>query len=100
MDSKDKDIQATKEMIKVRHKLVYDITTRLESFSLNTVVSGFMEYNNKLMDDLPRKKAASTKRRWRPCSSPARPFAPHIAEEMWEQLGHKIPYFDAGWPDL
>ena len=28
--------------------MVYDITTRLESFSLNTVISGFMEYNNKL----------------------------------------------------
>ena len=30
--------------------MVYDITTRLESFSLNTVISGFMEYNNKLID--------------------------------------------------
>ena len=34
----------------MRHKLVYDITTRLESFSLNTVISGFMEYNNKLIE--------------------------------------------------
>lgn len=43
MDSKDADITATKEMIKERHKLVYDVTTRLESFSLNTVISAFME---------------------------------------------------------
>ena len=50
MDSKDADVKETKELVKVRHKLVYDITTRLESFSLNTVISGFMEYNNKLID--------------------------------------------------
>ena len=37
MDSKDADVKATKEMIKIRNKMVYDITTRLESFSLNTV---------------------------------------------------------------
>ena len=42
MDNKDKDVKETPELVKVRHKLVYDITTRLESFSLNTVVSGFM----------------------------------------------------------
>ena len=50
MDSKDKDIKATKEMLSVRHKLVRDIEKRLEAFSLNTVVSGFMEYNNSLLD--------------------------------------------------
>ena len=44
------DVQPTKEMIKLRHRMVYDITTRLESFSLNTVISGFMEYNNKFME--------------------------------------------------
>ena len=39
MDSKEADVQPTKEMIKLRHKMVYDITNRLESFSLNTVIS-------------------------------------------------------------
>ena len=50
MESKDQDVKATKEMIKLRNRMVYDITTRLESFSLNTVISGFMEYNNKFID--------------------------------------------------
>ena len=49
-DNKDKDIQASREMIKLRHKLVYDIEYRFNQFSLNTVISGFMEYNNKLID--------------------------------------------------
>ena len=47
LDNKDNDVKATPELIKVRHKLVHDITNRLNSFSLNTVISGFMEYNNK-----------------------------------------------------
>ena len=61
MDNKEKDIKASKEMLKLRNKMVYDITTRLESFSLNTVISGFMEYNNKFID-LAKKKEVSIKR--------------------------------------
>ncbi len=61
MDSKDKDIKATKEMIKVRHKLVYDITTRLESFSLNTVISAFMEHTQ-YTDAIAKKEGGVDKR--------------------------------------
>ncbi|MDY2611273.1 MAG: leucine--tRNA ligase, partial [Oscillospiraceae bacterium] len=50
MDNKDKNVEPTKEMLKLRHKMVHLITQRLESFSLNTVVSGFMEYNNKMIE--------------------------------------------------
>ena len=50
MDNRDKDVKETKEMVKLRHKLVFDIEQRFDQFSLNTVVSGFMEYNNKLID--------------------------------------------------
>src|SRR5262249_12475890 len=28
------------------------------------------------------------------------PFAPHIAEELWERLGHTESVFDAGWPSF
>ena len=50
MDNKDKGVAETKESVKLRHKMVYDITQRLETFSLNTVISGFMEYNNKMIE--------------------------------------------------
>ena len=49
MNNKDANVPETKELVKLRHKMVYDITSRLEAFSLNTVVSGFMEYNNKFV---------------------------------------------------
>ena len=67
----------TPELIKLRHKMVYDITTRLESFSLNTVVSGFMEYNNKLVD-LTKKGGVDTET-LRTLVRLIAPFAPHIA---------------------
>ena len=40
-DSLEANVAATDEMIRLRHKLIYDITSRLEAFSLNTVI--FME---------------------------------------------------------
>ena len=97
MDSKDKEIAATKEMVKLRHRMVYDITTRLESFSLNTVISGFMEYNNKFID-LAKKEGGIDKETLETIAVLLSPFAPHFAEEMWEQLGHSETVFRAGWP--
>lgn len=35
-------------MIRIRHKLVQDITMRLNQFALNTAISKFMEYNNQM----------------------------------------------------
>ena len=96
-DSKDADIQATKDMIKERHRLVYDITTRLESFSLNTAISGFMEHNNKLLE-IAKKEGGIDKETLSTMAVLLSPFAPHIAEEIWEQLGHEGSVFRAGWP--
>ncbi|MDD7113106.1 MAG: leucine--tRNA ligase [Lachnospiraceae bacterium] len=96
MDNKDKDVKETPELVKVRHKLVYDITTRLESFSLNTVVSGFMEYNNKLID--LSKKGGVDKETLETFIVLLAPFAPHIAEELWEQFGHTDSVFNQTWP--
>ena len=97
MDSKDADVKPTKEMLKLRNKMVYDITTRLESFSLNTVISGFMEYNNKFIE-LAKKNGGIDKETLEAVAVLLSPFAPHFAEEMWEQLGHSETVFTAGWP--
>jgi leucyl-tRNA synthetase len=96
MEQKDADAKETPELLKVRNKLIYDITQRLESFSLNTVVSGFMEYNNKLID--LAKKGGVDKKTLEAFVILLSPFAPHIAEELYEQLGHTESVFTAGWP--
>ena len=96
-DSKDADVKASKEMIKERHRLIYDVTTRLESFSLNTVISAFMEHNNKLIE-IAKKEGGIDKETLSTMAVLLSPFAPHIAEELWEELGHTESVFKAGWP--
>ena len=97
MDSKDKDIQPTKEMVKIRHKVVHDVTKRLESFSLNTVISAFMENTNK-MAEMAKKEGGMDKETLKTVAILIAPFAPHIAEEIWEELGGTGSIFHAGWP--
>ncbi|MDO4170549.1 MAG: leucine--tRNA ligase [Lachnospiraceae bacterium] len=96
MEQKDKGVKETKELVKVRNRMVYDITTRLENFSLNTVISGFMEYNNTLNNIA--KKGGVDKETLETAVVLMAPFAPHIAEELWEELGHEGSVFTAGWP--
>ena len=98
MDSKDKDVKETKEMVKLRHKLVYDIEQRFNQFSLNTVISGFMEYNNKLMD-LAKKEGGIDKETLKTFVILLAPFAPHIGEELWSQLGETDSVFHSQWPE-
>lgn len=97
MGQKDADVQETKELLKIRHKMVFDITQRLETFSLNTVVSGFMEYNNKLIE--LSKKGGVDRGTLRTFVLLLAPFAPHISEELWMQLGGEGSVFAQRWPE-
>ncbi|MDD7023769.1 MAG: leucine--tRNA ligase [Oscillospiraceae bacterium] len=99
MDNKDKNIPASKTMLRTRHKMMYDITTRLNSFSLNTVISGFMEYNNKFID-IAKKEGGVDKESLETMVIMLSPFAPHIAEELWQQLGHDTSVFNNRWPEF
>ncbi|MBO5092859.1 MAG: leucine--tRNA ligase [Lachnospiraceae bacterium] len=96
MDNKDSGVAETAEMVKIRHKMVHDITTRLESFSLNTVISGFMEYNNKMIE--VSKKEGIDKETLKTAVVLLAPFAPHICEELWRELGETDSVFHAVWP--
>ncbi|MEG0689432.1 MAG: leucine--tRNA ligase, partial [Hungatella sp.] len=82
MDSSMQEIPETKEMVKLRHKLVYDIEQRFNQFSLNTVISGFMEYNNKLID-LAKTTGGIDRETLKTLVILIAPFAPHIGEELW-----------------
>ena len=97
LDSKEADIKSTPEMIKLRHKMIYEITQRLESFSLNTVISGFMEYTNKFAS-LAKANGGIDKETVETVAILLAPFAPHISEEVWEQYGHTETIFRQEWP--
>lgn len=97
-DSAEKNIVPTDELIKIRNKMVYDITARIDNFSLNTVVSGFMEYTNKLLD-IAKNIGGIDKDTCNVIVTLLAPFAPHMAEELWEILGHKKSIFiENSWP--
>ena len=99
VDSIEANVEPTKEMIKLRHQMVHTITRRLEDFSLNTVVSGFMEFNNKFID-LAKKEGGIDKETIQTFVTLLAPFAPHIGEELWERLGNTGSVFENNkWPE-
>ena len=98
LDSIDADVKATPEMIRIRHKLVQDITMRLNQFALNTAISKFMEYNNQ-MAKIAQQTGGIDKETIAVYVTLLAPFAPHIAEEIWERLGHTDSVFHQPWPE-
>lgn len=94
---KDKTKEATKDEEFLRNKLIYDITNRLEALTMNTVVSGFMEYTNKLLA-IAKAEDGLSQETMETLVILLAPFAPHIAEELWRALGHDSSVFFATWP--
>ena len=91
-----KNIPATEELKRLRHRLIHDITTRLENLSLNTVISGFMEHTN-TMQSIAQSHGID-RETLEVMAILLAPFAPHMAEEIWERLGHKNSVFSQSWP--
>ena len=91
-----KDVPETRQLLRIRHQMVYTLTERLKSFSLNTVVSGFMEYTNKLLD--LSTKGGVDHETLKVFVQLLAPFAPHISEELWQRLGEKESVFHSEWP--
>jgi len=96
---KDAPVQASKDEEFACNKLISDITSRLEALTMNTIVSGFMEYSNKL-NDIAKKQGGLAKETLETVVVLLAPFAPHISEELWKELGHKDSVFATGWPEV
>lgn len=75
--------EPTKAELKTLHKTIKKITEDIERFSFNTSVSNFMICVNELTDLKCNKRAILE-----PLLVLISPYAPHITEELWEQLGH------------
>ena len=86
------DEQPTPAELKTLHKTIKKIREDIENFSFNTSVSAFMICLNEL--GACRKRAILE-----PLTILIAPFAPHIAEELWEQMGHTETIFDAAYPE-
>ena len=88
------DEKATPEELKALHKLIGKVRTDIESFSFNTAVSAFMIAVNELTDLKCCKREVLE-----PLIILLSPFAPHIAEELWEALGHGESITYATFPE-
>lgn len=77
------DAEPTKAELKTLHKTIKKITEDIERFSFNTSVSNFMICVNELGDQKCNKRAILE-----PLLICLSPYAPHITEELWHQLGH------------
>ena len=88
------DEKASPEELKALHKLIGKVRTDIEAFSFNTAVSAFMIAVNDLTD-----LKCSKKEILEPLTILLSPFAPHIAEELWEALGHKESITYAEFPE-
>ncbi len=98
MENKDKkDFTPSREMVRVHNKMIDTITRRFDSFSLNTVISGFMEYTNALVK-LNQAEGGVDHSTLEDAVQMLAPFAPHIGEELWRELGHEDSVFHQSWP--
>ena len=95
---KDDQLVATadapsKEELKALHTLIKKVTGDIEQFSYNTSIAAFMICLNELT------KIKSTSREVKEALVVLiAPFCPHLAEELWEMLGHDTTVCDAPWP--
>ena len=88
------DEPATKPELKALHKTIKKIIFDIENFSFNTSVSNFMICVNELTELKCNKREILE-----PLAIIISPYAPHVAEELWNQLGHKDSITYATFPE-
>ncbi|MBA6151610.1 leucine--tRNA ligase [Gelidibacter maritimus] len=87
------NVEPTAESLKTLHKTIKKVEEDIESFSFNTSVSTFMIAVNELTA-----QKCNSKEILEPLLILLSPYAPHIAEELWSQLGHKESIATTAFP--
>ena len=89
------DEEPTADQLKSVHKLIKKVSHDIEHFSYNTSISAFMICVGELQQMKCRNKQLL-----QDVVVLLAPFAPHIAEELWHQLGNETTICDARWPEF
>jgi leucyl-tRNA synthetase len=88
------DGEPTRDELKILHKTIKKVEQDINNFSFNTTVSEFMICVNELSAIKCNKRAVLE-----PLAIILSPYAPHLAEELWEKLGHSDTILKAQFPN-
>ncbi|MHB1034142.1 MAG: leucine--tRNA ligase [Pirellulales bacterium] len=86
-------IEATPEQNRVLHKTIQGVTQDLDKMAFNTAIAKMMEFTNYFLKVEPRPRAAMET-----LVQLLSPLAPHLAEELWQLLGHDRTLAYEPWP--
>lgn len=88
------DVPCTKDQQRLLHATIKKVSQDLDSFGFNTAISQLMIFLNEFskLDKLPREAAETF-------VLLLSPFAPHLGEELWQQLGHENTLAYEPWPE-
>jgi len=93
------EIKEDRKLLSLLHKTIKKITTDIENFNFNTSVSALMILVNGLSDYKNSNLAwPFRKEEMNKLIQILAPFAPHLAEELWEKMGNKFSIFQSSWP--
>jgi len=82
------------EVLRKLHQTIQKVTDDIPRLAYNTAIAAMMTYVNVVRQG----ERTPHREELEPLVQLVSPFAPHLAEELWEQLGHQESVFDAGWP--
>ncbi len=82
----------SEDVLRLRHKLVERVTRDIEGMQFNTAIAGMMEFLNALGNKPISKETAKS------LILVLSPFAPHLAEEIWQRLGFSKTLAYESWP--
>jgi len=94
LNSAVQDVEPDADQLRILHKTIRAVTQDIEKLSFNTAISRMMEFTNALTQQAVRPQSILS-----PFIQLLAPFAPHIAEELWQLLGHADSLAYEPWPD-
>ena len=90
----DHTAAADDEVNRKLHATIKKVGEDVPALSYNTAIAAMMEY----MNTLRKGERPTARAEVEPLVQMVAPFAPHVAEELWEMLGHTTSVFDSRWP--
>ena len=95
LNGKVDDSEPTDEQLRELHQTIAKVTDDIEALRFNTAIAALMEFTNSALkwSVVPRSIVE-------PFVLLLSPLAPHIAEELWERLGHAESLAYADWPEV